>query len=354
MVLDATFPYKTNKDYYMCSLKVVDQSLHPKGGKSEFATLLLYAKRFEDLPIVHRVGDVIRVHRADIRLYKGTRQFNASVYFNASWALFSADKQSVQEQLGQGDEEAKGDAKEYSAYAHSGAHYTLQKAERPTLKESKEWAKDFMTKNDGVSKDMHDSLANASKKKTDFDLLCKILQVLEKDEYTNELKLRDASGAVAYCQALKMKFPHLKAGDAVRIRSALFDETASSKKVVNLSHYSNIMTFPSYSKLAKSVKDSVKDDKAADKTALKSNLMMNPVVLTEVDKKWSDLHYTTLHDLFHNEGDAEIAGKTTFRTQFYVSKIESADTKEWSKSYDKKSKKATSFKGSKAGGNACW
>ena len=63
----------------------------------------------------------------------------------------------------------------------------------------------------------------------------RILQVFELDEYTNELKLRDGSGEVFYTLALKLKFPHLRQGAVVRIRSATVDET-SAKKVLVLQH----------------------------------------------------------------------------------------------------------------------
>lgn len=72
VIIDATFPYKTANERYICSLKIVDQSLYKKSGDaSDFATLVLYAKRFEDLPIITRLGDIIRVHRATLRLYNG-------------------------------------------------------------------------------------------------------------------------------------------------------------------------------------------------------------------------------------------------------------------------------------------
>jgi len=78
VVIDATFPYKTNSERYICSLKIVDPSLHIKnqkgtGDASDYATLVLYAKRFEDLPIIQRIGDIIRVHRATLRLYNNQR-----------------------------------------------------------------------------------------------------------------------------------------------------------------------------------------------------------------------------------------------------------------------------------------
>jgi len=120
----------------------------------------------------------------------------------------------------------------------------------------------------------------------------KVLQVFELDDYTNELKLKDASGAVYYTLAIKLKFPHIRTGCVVRIRSAMFD-TVSTKKVLILQHYSNIMTHISSSKTAAAL-SKVKDE--TDKSALKAN---GPVVLTEVDKKHSALSTSTLHELFH-------------------------------------------------------
>lgn len=112
------------------------------------------------------------------------------------------------------------------------------------------------------------------------------------------------------------------------------------------------MTFISSSKLAKDLKAKVTDEKT-DKNALKQDVLMNAVMLTEVDKKHAGLQTHSLQDLFHNiETDKEIAGKDTFRTQFFITKIEPADVKEWTKLYDKKTKKATSLKGSAAGAKA--
>lgn len=195
------------------------------------------------------------------------------------------------------------------------------------------------------------ALNKAQAQKGDFDVVAKILQVFEMDEYTNELKLRDQSGQTFYTLALKLKFPHLRAGEVVRIRSATFDETSTQKKVLLLSHYSNIMTFVSSSKLAKEIKAKVSDDKTVEKAALKQSVSLSAVILSEVDKKHAGLPIHSLQDLFHNiDTDKEISGKDTFRTQFYVTKIEPADVKEWVKSYDKKTKKSASLKGSAAKG----
>jgi len=194
-------------------------------------------------------------------------------------------------------------------------------------------------------------LNKAQAHKGDFDVVAKILQVHELDEYTNELKLKDQSGTVFYTLALKLKFPHLRAGEAVRIRSATYDETSTQKKVLLLSHYSNIVTFVSPSKLAKEVKAKVTDDRAVEKASLKQDVSLNAVVLTEVDKKHAGLPTHSLQDLFHNaDTDKDISSRDTFRTQFYITRVEPADVKEWVKSYDRKAKKASSHKGAGAKG----
>lgn len=140
---------------------------------------------------------------------------------------------------------------------------------------------------------MYVPLAKAAAQKGDFDVVAKINHIFEMDEYTNELRLRDASGASFNVLALKLKFPHLRAGDVVRIRSATYDETSTHKKVLLLSHYSNILTFISQSKLAKELKAKVTEEKP-DKAALKADVSFNATMISEVDKKHAALPVTSL------------------------------------------------------------
>lgn len=191
VVIDATFPYKTNSDRYICSLKIVDPSLYIKsqkgtGDSSDYATLVLYAKRFEDLPIIHRLGDIIRVHRATLRLYNHQRQFNANIFYNSSWALFSTDKKSALQEIGNQDA-----GNENTPFSYSGKHYTFEKHEAAVLSNTRKWAQQYFSQYNVISSDMFVPLNKASAQKGDFDVVAKISQTLELDEYTNELRLRD-------------------------------------------------------------------------------------------------------------------------------------------------------------------
>jgi hypothetical protein len=144
MVIDSTFPYKTNKEYYICSMKIVDPSLHMKSSKgsgdaSDYATLVFFAKRFEDLPIIQRIGDIIRVHRAALRIYNHQRQFNVNIYFKGSWCLFSTDRKSALQ-------EAEGQAAtaEGAPFGHSGKNYTFEKHEAALLANMRKWANQYL------------------------------------------------------------------------------------------------------------------------------------------------------------------------------------------------------------------
>ena len=337
VVIDATFPYKVNQKLYVCSLKIVDPSLNTGSKGSDYASVVMYADRFEDLPIILRLGDVIRLHRATLRMYNNRRQFNVSMHWNGSWALFSTDRTPV----------VGGPVGDFSAMNHSGNNPTMEKQDVAMLSTLRKWANSYFQSNDVITKDMMVPLKSAKSQKADFDVVAKIMAIHEMDAYTNELKLRDASGSTYYTLALRLKFPHLKAGQAVRIRSATWDETSAQKQVLALSHYSNIMTFIGSSKLAGAVAR-VQDDAAADKAELAKAVPSVAVTISDIDRKYANLPSTSLDELFGGKASGD-----TFRTSFCVTRVEPGDIREAVKVYDRKAKKVSSAKGAK-GGELCW
>ena len=337
VIIDATFPYKVNQQLYVCSLKIADASLNATSKGADWASVVMYAKRFEDLPIVLRIGDIIRIHRASLRVYNNRRQFNLSMHWFSSWALFSTDKTSVTGTT----------AGDFQPVSHSGNRPTIEKNDMTNLTNLRKWANSQFSSNDVVTKDMYVALNKAKSQKADFDCVAKIVGMHEMDAYTNELKLRDASGTTYYTLALRLKFPHLKAGQAVRVRSATWDETSAQKQVLALSHYSNIMTFIGSSKLAGAVAR-VQDDAAADKAELAKAVPSVAVTISDIDRKYANLPSTSLDELFGGKASGE-----TFRTSFCVTRVEPGDVREAVKVYDRKAKKVSSAKGAK-GGELVW
>ena len=336
VIVDATFPYKSSQSLYVCSLKIADASLNQNTKGASWANVVIYAKRFEDLPIVLRLGDVIRLHRATARMHNGIRQYNVSVQINGSWALWSTDKLTAEGRA----------TSDFQPTSFSGKRFSFEKHETATLGNIRKWASSYFANNDAVTKDMYKPLNTAKKQGADFDVVAKIVGIHEMDAYTNELKLRDGSGSTWYTLALKLKFPHLRTGSVVRVRSCTWDETSSNKQVLALSHFSNILTFIGSSRLAASV-GKVQDDWATDKAALNQATVPYAITISQVASKWSNLKSTNLEELFTSktlQGD-------TFRTSFCVTRIDGTGA-EGCKVWDKKAKKASSAKGGK--GDLIW
>lgn len=328
VVVDATFPHKVNQEKYVTSLKIVDPTLHAKGsaggGNDDYAQVVIYGKRFEDLPIAAKVGDIIRLHRAAVRIYNHKRQFNVSTHWNGSWALFNS-------------ENALNEPASYS-----GNRATFESHEKALLGSLRKWVGSHFAANDGVTKDMFTVLDKAKKEKSDFDVVAKVLSIHEMDEYTNELRLNDGSSSW-YTLALKLKFPDVRAGQVVRIRSATHDESTTSKNVLALSHYSNIMTFVNSSRLANNLAKKVADDWKRDHAELSKAVPSHAIVLSEVEKKHANLAHSSLNDMFHNTEKCA----NTVRATFSVVKVEGA-VADLVRVYDRKSKKSASAKGSKS------
>jgi len=331
VVVDASFPYKQASDKYICSLKIVDPTLHAKGGKpgdDDYATVVIYGKKFEQLPIVTKVGDIIRLHRSSLRMYHGKRQFNVSTHWQGSWAIFGQDDTG------------------FAPTSYSGQRATFEKHEVALITSLRKWVGTYSSSHDMLTKDQYTALSAIQINNKDEDVVAKILSIHEMDAYTWELRISDGS-TPWYVLALKLKFPNVRAGQVIYIRSATADATSS--KVFSLAPHSNILSLPAGCKLAKAVAAKCKETWEADLKELAKDVPQHAIVLSEVDKKHAGLAQTSLQDLFHNE--SSLSG-STHRVMLNVVKVE-GDAKEACKVFDKKSKKCSSAKGSK-GGDLCW
>mmetsp|Transcript_2145 Transcript_2145/g.3208 ORF Transcript_2145/g.3208 Transcript_2145/m.3208 type:complete len:87 (+) Transcript_2145:164-424(+) len=73
-------------------MKVIDETLHSSSeshnSSVKFALITFYAKRIEDLPIARKIGDIVRIHRSNVKEFRGIKQFNANMAYNSAWCLF--------------------------------------------------------------------------------------------------------------------------------------------------------------------------------------------------------------------------------------------------------------------------
>lgn len=94
MVIDASTPHP-KKNFHRQLLKIVDPSMNykyprdPQDPNNGCVSVTFFASSVDQLPMFKRVGDIIRIHRANIGTYKNFKTFSVNLAFGSSWVIFS-------------------------------------------------------------------------------------------------------------------------------------------------------------------------------------------------------------------------------------------------------------------------
>jgi hypothetical protein len=173
-------------------MKIADQSctIEKNTGCVNHCTLVLFANKFEDLPISQRVGDIIRVHRATVGEYKGQKQFTANIFFNSSWAIFAPSvpkKSSIDV--------------EFRPYQFFGKALSFDNIEQKILRSLRKWVATNFENHCMLSDQFITNLSDLNsiqqdERHFDFDLQVKVLQMLRLDDYTSECRVMDPSNEI--------------------------------------------------------------------------------------------------------------------------------------------------------------
>jgi hypothetical protein len=272
IIIDAGHPYK-GQNRYICTVKVIDQSMHSivesDTGKIKFGLITFFAKRLEDLPVVRKIGDIIRVHRSLVKEYKGLKQFSVNIQYNSSWCLFyssdiilrdiknkgvSADQDAELEHLSSSESEdqemetempdgttkadrasEKSERRKYTPYKFSGKSYSFDlQQERLIVDTLRGFMDSYFMKNSWIFKKGSKQLGKLKEMSDnrEVDLLVKILKIFEKDENELELRIKDTSNEMWFITIPKIKFGNLREGEIVRIRSVEVNMT-SNRNVIS-------------------------------------------------------------------------------------------------------------------------
>ena len=144
------------------------------------------ANSFEELPIVQRVGDIIRVHRVTVAEYLGAKQLTARVYFNSAWTLFGLETQK--------------DKEEFAPFRYLGKNYSeVSKGEQRALRELRKWGSKYLKENyQGAKKVVTlkelETYHDQGKANFDINLVVQVEKMQRDGEKTSEISVKDLSG----------------------------------------------------------------------------------------------------------------------------------------------------------------
>ena len=279
--------------------------------------VVFFAQNFEDLPIIQRVGDIVRVHRARFQHYNDAKQLNVNMYYRSSWCLFIGNDNEAPLEPKVENEDGTNNYFSYTPYNFSGKSFTQEAHETKILKDLKKWSKDFFAKHDVVSHVKKTQIDQAIKDEKDFDLLAKVTEIKDADTYTNSVSFNDTTGQTWTGQLFKRKFPHLASGDVLRIKSV----SAKEDNTLVFSSHSNILKFFKFSKIHKHLVSSISSE-----THIKH-------CITKLDKAaHNKMEITPIKKLFFNPKKSE----KLFRAQFWVLKVDTKSLDDYVGAFDGK------------------
>lgn len=234
VILGCSAPYyHEDIKRYMCTMKLVDDSLNPEDaakGKPSFLALSVFANTKEGIPQPTKVGTIIRIHRGKTTKKGKDFRFNCDVNVKSAWALFDAEEG-------------------FTATHHTGKTYTFTEDDKKLLKDVRKFAEKFFK-----SYNLEASSA-ADQKGDEVDFMC---QALGTEKKKDKMVFHDGKDFIKVAGV-----KGVKAQDIVYLRAA-------SKKGDHyvLNEYSSLLKVPTeYKSAADLLKkiEKAKKDKAVKK-----------------------------------------------------------------------------------------
>ena len=236
VIFDASFPKEENSELeknkntkYSCILKLIDQSTncltHDTTFNDNVINLIIKSSEKENIPYVHHIGDIIRVHRG---MYAPKKKRN--VYVNVckdnkmkgSWCIFSTNSNSNE------------------PYLCSNKKYSVEAQDKQILDSIRAWVKNYLCNDKSLNYPLQVDLLNRFNDGNDNDLL---VHVVKKIELDNQIVLfvQDATDG---CELHTYKYySFIQENDIIRVRSyKVFD---NNNLIVN--EFGNILIVPQYS-----------------------------------------------------------------------------------------------------------
>ena len=210
---------------YSCILKLIDQNTnlltHPNNFGDNLITLIIQTNEKEDIPYVHQIGDIIRVHRG-LYVQKQKRNIYLNLLkgnqFKGSWCIFAANN------------ETDGD----NPYLSSHKKYTYESQDKKNIEIIRNLVKSYFPLENSLKYTNQNTLINSVIEGSDKDLLVHVVKKIELDDQLVFFIQDETDG----CELHTYKyFDFIKENDVISIRSyKVFDSS-----ILLLNEFGNIL-----------------------------------------------------------------------------------------------------------------
>jgi hypothetical protein len=242
VVLDASSPYFVKEiEKYMCVLKLIDDTVNPNEAKGKippYISLTCFSRNKADLPVIDRMGYVIRIHRGDTKKFSKSFQLNCDMGIKGAWILFDPSEGSTPVKF-------------------SGRTYTFVEDDKKRVKEIRRFGDKFFKDNDATE------FASIGANVDEVDLMAMVMSRESSKKGYDKLTVFDGEEFIKL-DIEKPRFAHILNQDIVRIRGIM-----QKKNEFLVNDYSNVIRIDKDHSAAKELKKKVekakKDKKYSEK-----------------------------------------------------------------------------------------
>ena len=229
IIIDSTFPLEETKSKYSCTLKLIDQTTNFLTNPNNFNDTIIYltikSSEKENIPYIHHIGDIIRVHRG---FYSPKNKRN--VYLNVckdnkvkgSWCLYSINNNKTE------------------PYACSNKKYIVESQDKQIIENNKTWLKNYLSKDKSLIYPYQIKMESRTNDGNDNDLLVHVVKKVELDDQL-VLFIQDETDG---CELHTYKYYNfIQENDIIRVRAfKVYDNTN-----LILNEFGNILVVPQFS-----------------------------------------------------------------------------------------------------------
>jgi len=230
VVYDSSFPLEEEKTgKYSCTIKLIDHSTNCLSNPNDFndniICLTIKSSDKENIPYIHQIGDIIRIHRG---FYSPKKKRNVYLNLcndhkiNGSWCLYSVNN-NITEPI-----------------ACSNKTYNIEEQDKENIETYKAWSKNYLGKNKALVYPFQIKLEERNEEGNDKDLLAHVVKKVE----TNDQIILFIQDETDGCELHTYKYYNfIKENDIIRVRAyKTFDNTS-----LILNEFGNILVLPQFS-----------------------------------------------------------------------------------------------------------
>ena len=230
VVYDSSFPLEEEKTgKYSCTIKLIDHSTNCLSNPNDFndniICLTIKSSDKENIPYIHQIGDIIRIHRG---FYSPKKKRNVYLNLcndhkiNGSWCLYSVNN-NIAEPI-----------------ACSNKTYNIEEQDKENIETYKVWSKNYLGKNKALVYPYQIKLEERNEEGNDKDLLAHVVKKVE----TNDQIVLFIQDETDGCELHTYKYYNfIKENDIIRVRAyKTFDNSS-----LILNEFGNILVLPQFS-----------------------------------------------------------------------------------------------------------